>query len=377
MDRYIKAAILEDIGQKFILISGPRQVGKTTFTQSLSDSFQYLNFDIPQDRKMLIQQHFDEQKKILIFDELHKMKKWKLWLKGIFDAKVFKNVIVTGSAKLETFRKSGDSMAGRYFHFHLMPIDLKELKQLEIGNPKDNLGDLLELSGFPEPFLAKSKTRYMRWRKTHLDVIIKEDMLSVESIKRINDLEFLVELLRERVGAPLSFSSLREDLATDDKTIKRWVTSLENSYVLFKVTPFFNSIKYSIKKAAKYYFFDYPRVDDDSLRLENFVALSLLKECLYRNDVLGESYSLHYLQNRQKNEIDFLIVQGKKPVVMIEVKQSDNTPSKNFQYFESQLKKLNQKIKKVQLVKNLKSQFQTQDGLLVRDLANWLSEMEF
>jgi uncharacterized protein len=377
MERYLKMPILEDLGQKFIFISGPRQVGKTTLTQSLCDSFQYLNFDIPQDRKMMLQQHFDLEQKMLVFDELHKMKKWKLWLKGIFDAKKFKNVVVTGSAKLETFRKTGDSMAGRYFHFHLFPFDLKELKQFHVGDPHTNLEELLELSGFPEPFLAKSKARYMRWRKTHLDVIIKEDMLSIETIRRIADLEFLVELLREKVGSPLSFNSLREDLATDDKTIKRWVISLENSYVLFKVTPFFTSIKYSIKKSAKYYFFDFPRVENESTRLENLVALSLFKECHLRNDVLGENYSLHYIQNKQKNEIDFLVVKGKKPIIMIEVKLSDDTPSKNFQYFEAQLKKLNPQLKKVQLVKNLKRQFQTPDEILVRDLAKWLSEMEF
>ncbi|MFP5490392.1 MAG: ATP-binding protein [Bacteriovoracia bacterium] len=377
MKRYLVLALIKDLGHKYILISGPRQVGKTTLTKSLSDSIDYLNYDIPQDKKKIIQRHFDSDKELTIFDELHKMNKWKLYLKGLYDAKDLAKVIVTGSARLNTFRKAGDSLAGRYFHFHLMPLDLKELKQNGFGETKTNLEHLLSLSGFPEPFLAQDVTYYNRWRQTHLDVIIKEDVASLEPLKRIRDLEYLVELMRERVGNPLSYNSLREDLSTDDKTVKRWLTALEESFVFFKILPFSRSIKNGLKKAPKFYFYDIPRAENEGARLENLVALSLYKECLYRNDVLGESYQLFYLRNKQHKEVDFLIVKGKLPIAMIEVKTADDTPSKNFSYFETELLKMNPKLMKIQLVKNLNRQFKAPQEIWVKDLALWLEEMAF
>lgn len=377
MKRYLGLALIKDLGNKYILISGPRQVGKTTLTKSLSDSIDYLNFDIPQDKKKIIQRHFDSDKELTIFDELHKMNKWKLYLKGLYDAKELARVIVTGSARLNTFRKAGDSLAGRYFHFHLMPLDLKELKQNSFGETKSNLEHLLTLSGFPEPFLSQDLTYYNRWRQIHLDVIIKEDVASLEPLKRIRDLEYLVELMRERIGSPLSYNSLREDLSTDDKTVKRWLTALEESFVFFKILPFSKSIKNSLKKSPKFYFYDIPRAENEGARLENLVALSLYKECLYRNDVLGENYQLFYLRNKQHKEVDFMIVKGKLPVAMIEVKTSDDTPSKNFSYFEPELLKMNPNLLKIQLVKDLKKQFKTPQNIWVKDLALWLEEMAF
>ncbi|NDG84331.1 MAG: ATP-binding protein [Proteobacteria bacterium] len=375
MDRRLKKQLKLDLEKKLVMLSGPRQVGKTTLSMSLTKSYEYLNWDRLPDRKKIRAESWDRSKELWIFDEIHKMKNWKQWLKGIVDTERKNRILVTGSAKLETFKKTGDSMAGRYFEQHLMPLDLKELSD-EAGTPRERFDRLFRLSGFPEPYFSGSETFYRRWRKTHLDVIIREDLPEVEAVRRVSDLEFLVELLSDRVASPVSFNSLREDLQTDDKTVKRWADWLEKCYALFRVTPFSKQLKYSTRKAPKFYFFDYPRVKDSGARLENLVALSIYKEILTRNDVEGEDYRLHYLRDKFHHEIDFLVCQGSKPIAMIEVKTSDAEPSPNFAVFYPHLKKLNPSLRQLQLVLELDRPFSTPTGIEVLPLLPWLQGLD-
>lgn len=377
MDRYLLKEIQYTINKKLILISGPRQVGKTTLAKTIGSSLEYLNYDRLSDRKKILKEEWDREKDFLILDEIHKMKKWKLWLKGIYDTEENKKIIVTGTAKLDTLKKVGDSMAGRYFQYQLFPLDLKELRVNNFRTSKENLDQLLSISGFPEPFFSDSMSFYKKWRRSHLDVIIKQDIIGLDLIKRISDLEILIDLLAERAGTLISYNSLREDLNTDDKTVKRWLVALENSYLIFKISPYSKKLKNAIKLISKYYFYDLPRVANEGARLENLVALSLLKETSYRNEVEGEDFALHYLRNKNQQEVDFLVCKNKIPHLMIEVKNSDDSPSKNFLYFEQELLKQNPKIMKVQLVKNLKKEFSTKNGIKICNLENWLEKMDF
>lgn len=373
----LEIEIKKSANKKVILVTGPRQSGKTTLAKLLGSSAEYLNYDRKEDRKKIMDESWDREKEYLILDEIHKMKKWKLWLKGLFDTREGQKIIVTGSARLDTHRKVGDSMAGRYFSYQLFPFDLKELSLAKFGNLDQNFIQLMNYSGFPEPFLENSNSFYKKWKKTHLDVIVREDIIATETIKRISDLEMLIELMKDRIGSTLSYSSLREDLLTDDKSIKRWLLALENSYLFFKITPFSKNIKDSLKKFPKYYFYDVARVVDEGAKLENFVALSLYKEVSLRNDIEGEEYSLHYLRNKQKAEIDFLICLGKKPILMIEVKSSDDKVDSNFASFLPQLKKQNPAISAIQLVLNLKREYSTKDGIKVKSLKKWLELIDF
>lgn len=373
MKRYLTNELKKYAGKKILLVSGPRQVGKTTLSKDLFQNYEYLNFDRLIDKKKLLAEEWNRETDLIIFDEIHKMKKWKQWLKGIYDTEAKKNFLVTGSARLDTHRKVGDSMAGRYFQYRLMPFCLKELEENKYQNPKENLNDLLKLSGFPEPLFNKSEGFYKKWRKSHLDIIVRQDIAEIETIKRITDLEFLIELMKNKVGSILSHNSLREDLVTDDKTIKRWLTIFENSYLLFKITPFSKNIKHSTKKAPKYYFYDFPRIEDMGARIENLVALSLLKEIYYLNDVEGEDYDLHFLRDKDQNEVDFLITKSKKPIIAIEVKTSDVSISSGFKKLTDQLLVNFPELKRVQLVKNLERDFSTKDGVKVLNLEKYLA----
>ncbi|MCK4618872.1 MAG: ATP-binding protein, partial [Desulfobacterales bacterium] len=229
MKRYLTNYILDDLKKKIVLLTGPRQSGKTTLSKMLSSNFDYLNFDNPEHRLGLIERSWDRSRDLIIFDELHKLKNWKSWLKGIYDTEgVPPRIIVTGSAKLDTYRKVGDSLAGRFFQFRLHPFDLKEIKKI---NGPDNiqavLDRLLDTGGFPEPYLEGSTRFYNRWKRSHLDIILKQDLVDIENVQQITSIETLIQLLRKRVGGPVSYNSLARDLQCSDKTVKRWLTILE------------------------------------------------------------------------------------------------------------------------------------------------------
>lgn len=374
MDRYLTKALLKDLNKKILIVTGPRQVGKTTLSKALMRDFDYYNYDNPKDRKKILQNDLDFNSRPLVLDELHKMRQWKRWLKGHYDTRSgHAPLLVTGSARIDTYKKVGDSLAGRFFQFRLFPLDVKELVQISHEDPQKSLESLMELSGFPEPYLSGDVREYKRWRTSHLDIILRQDLLETEALKNIQSIELLVELMTERVGSLVSYNALREDLGTDDKTVKRWCDALENSYVLFKVPPYSKKIQRAISKAPKYYFFDLPRVSNIGARFENLVALSLYKEILYRKDVLGEDYSLYFLRDKNQHEVDFLICHDKRPLVMIEVKVSDNNLDTSFHIFEKGLGT----IPKIILVNKLDRNFSQKSGARVVRASEWLAKMDF
>ncbi len=371
MDRIYHQYINEFIDKKIVLISGPRQSGKTTLSKMGHKKFSYLNFDNLIDRKIIHDLSWDKKIKLVIFDELHKKAKWKQWIKGVYDTNERMNhFIVTGSARLDTFKKVGDSLAGRYFHYRLHPLDIREICLVnKNSNPDEILERILQFGGFPEPYLQNNLRFYNLWKKTHLDIILRQDMVGLEEVKNLKSIELLIELLKERVGTPISYSNLARDLEVSDKTIKQWLQILENMYVIFKLTPYSKNIARSNLKQPKYYFYDVARVNvSEGARFENLVACSLIKEVHFRNDCLGEEWSLHYLSKKGGLEIDFAITHEDKLKMAIEVKLSETIPAKNFNPFLSELTK----VEKIQLVKNIDTEKMYPNGIEIRKAANWL-----
>jgi hypothetical protein len=375
MKRYLEEYIRKDLKRKIVLLTGPRQAGKTTLAKMLSPDFDYFNYDYAEHRMSLLDKSWDRSKDLVIFDELHKLKNWKSWLKGIYDAEsIPPSLMVTGSAKLDVYKKAGDSLAGRFFEFRLHPLDLKEIKSVT-GPDKleEKLDRLLRIGGFPEPFLEGDESYYNRWKRSHLDIILKQDLIDLENVQQITSIETLIQLLRRKIGSPVSYSSLAEDLQCSDKTVKRWLAILETLYVVFKAPPFHRNISRSILKAPKYYFYDTGQAPDDpGMKLENLVACALLKEMHFREDCLGEKWDFYYLRNKDGREIDFLLTKEDKPSLIIEVKWSDAERSSNFSFFEKYLAG----AKKIQIVKEINREKTYPDGVEIRAAQNWLSEMK-
>lgn len=374
--RSIEDQVRKDLKKKMVLIAGPRQCGKTTLAENLSKNAEYLNYDILDDRSLILQRKWDRDKDLIIFDELHKMPKWKAWLKGIYDKEKNKPpVLVTGSARLNAFKKAGDSLAGRHFYFRLHPFDMKELTQINFRLSEEEIfSRLMSVGGYPEPFLTGEESEYRRWRQTHLDIIIRQDLADFEQIKDIKSLEVLIQILRNKVGSGISVNALATDVQKDPKTVLRWLGILEDLFVIFKVTPYSKDIARSVKKEPKFYFYDTGFVlGDTSQKLENLVACALLKECHYLTDVKGMPHTLHLLKVKGGREIDFVMVPEEKSeqATMVEVKWGDDEVSRNFKLFEGVFKN----VRRVQLVQELKREYVSADGVQVRKASSWLRHL--
>jgi predicted AAA+ superfamily ATPase len=358
MRRYLENLIKKDLKEKIVILSGPRQVGKTTLSKQLIPSYMYLNYDSTADRKIIKNEEWTRDVDLVIFDELHKMKNWKSWIKGIYDTEeIPPGLLVTGSARIETYRKGGDSLAGRFFSYRLHPLTVKEIFSFLNESPKNALDKLIKFGGFPEPYLKNNETFAKRWRRTHIDTIIREDLLDLEKVRDIKSIEILIDLLRERVGSSTSYSSLATDLQVSVHTVKHWLQILENLYVIFPVRPYHKNIARSILKEPKYYLYDVGAVIGDfGAKLENVVALALLRDLHLLEDTTGSKVALHYIKDKEKNEVDFLIIIDNKPSLLIEVKVSDDTFSKSLYRFHQFLKD----AEPIQLVNNLTRKKSTQ-----------------
>lgn len=371
LKRYLEDQIKTDLDKKIVLLSGPRQVGKTTMSQDLFSEYQYLNYDLVEHTKILLKKEWDRDVRLLIFDEIHKMSKWKSWLKGIYDVEgVRPRILVTGSARLETFTNVGDSLAGRFFSFRLHPFDLKEVisSSKTSVDEREVIDSIINYSGFPEPFLANDKKFYNRWQKSHLDVILREDFLGMLNVKDLSKLRLLIDLLRDRVGSPVSFSSLANDLQTSHHTVKSWLELLERLYIIFRVSPYSKNIARSILKEPKYYFYNSAFVrGDEGVKFENLVACALIKEVHGQTDLNGLEAGLYYLRNKSGHEIDFL-TQVDNEFSMIEVKNRDNSISKNFEKFTKYFSEVN----KIQLVNYLDQKKSNFEGVKVEKATEWL-----
>ncbi len=330
MRRYLEEFIIRDMKEKIILLSGARQVGKTTMARQLVDSYAYLNYDSSSDRRLIVSEEWSRDVDLVVFDELHKMRDWKSWVKGVYDTEgISPALLVTGSARLDTYRKGGDSLAGRFFSFRLHPLSVKEICRFPGEEPDTALDTILRFGGFPEPYLKKDETFARRWRRTHTDIVIREDLLDLERVRDIKSIEILIDLLRARVGSLTSYSSLANDLQVSVHTVKHWLQILENLYIIFPVRPYHRDISRSILKTSKYYLYDTGEVQGGpGPRLENTVACALMKEIHFIEDTTGRRGGLFFLRDKEKREVDFLVVIDGRPVMMVEVKKGDDTFSR-------------------------------------------------
>lgn len=348
--------ISNDLTEKMVFIGGPRQVGKTTLSHQIGEkkyrNYSYLNWDNNQDKDKIINSKFDSEAKLLIFDEIHKYGKWKNYIKGEYDKNKIKyDILVTGSARLDIYRKGGDSLMGRYHYYRLHPFSLAEVANIEnkikVGkelvfsnqkNLREIFDDLLIYGGFPEPFLKKSMRTLRRFHKERQSRLIKEDIRDVELIRDLSALEILAKILPDKVASLFSLNSLSGDLQVTHKTVSLWVDILERFYYHYRIYPFTASTIKSLRKEPKIYLWDWSQVQNKGSRLENIVGSHLLKFVHILQDTEGYNVELKYLRDIEGREVDFLIIIDNKPWFVVEVKSSEQKVSKHLNYFNKKMK---------------------------------------
>lgn len=375
MKRYLSDAILSDLGRKMVLLTGPRQVGKTTLAKELIASYsrpQYLNWDVAGDRRILVGQNWSPRADLLILDEIHKMPDWKGYLKGVFDGRAEgQAILVTGSARMETFRQSGESLAGRYFRARLHPFSVREWVELTDARPDEALDRLIERGGLPEPFLADDEVQAERWRQQYFTDLVREDVLEFSRVQEIRAMRILVELLRGRVGAPLSIASLSRDIQVAPTTVAKYLDILEALYVVFLVRPFHRNVARAILKEPKVYFFDTGYVrGDNGIKWENACAAMLLKHVHFLQDVMGRDVGLNYLRTKDGAEVDFVLCEGGTPSHLIECKHADNRPTSSLVKFAG----LFPESRSIQLVRELRQEEYRRPVSVLKG-ADWLAEL--
>ena len=331
--RYLRDAIADDLKSKMVFIGGPRQVGKTSLARSLLGvSAVELNFDVAAQRAAILKRELPPVD-TWFFDEIHKFKGWRNYLKGLYDQfGQRRRILVTGSARLDLYRYGGDSLQGRYFHFRLHPLSVAEL-----GGGHDALTDLLAYGGFPEPFLRGTDRFSRRWSLTYRERLVREEVTGLEVVSDLAKLELLAMSLPGRVGSPLSLNSLREDLQVTHPTVSRWVDILERLYGIFRIAPFGAPLLRAVKKERKHYHYDWSIVPEAGARFENMVASHLLKWVEYQIDVEGRAMELRYYRDHDGREVDFVIAENARPISFIECKLGDAPVSPALKYLHARV----------------------------------------
>lgn len=349
--------------KSMIFLAGPRQVGKTTLAQIISRSFKnnlYFSWDIAQHRTRLIEnptffeavERKDSSTPLIVFDEIHKYKDWKNYLKGIYDQFHDRyQFLISGSGRLDIYQKGGDSLAGRYFLFHLWPFTIAELGKRNVkineflNDPlqismrgkselKKIWSQLSELSGFPAPYLSNRLTSYRRWSNNYSLQLIREDIRDLTGIKAVGDVETLYFLLPSKVGSPLSVPSLAGDLQVAYNSVRSWLSAFERFFLVFSISPWTRKIARAIQKERKVYLWDAPLIKEPAARFENMVAMELWRAVTVWNDMGYGRFSLHFIKNKEQQEVDFLIANEREPFLLIEAKLSDIQPSAELKKFQ-------------------------------------------
>ena len=374
LSRYIKNAVNEDLESRMVFVGGPRQVGKTTFslqflTEPETNHPAYLNWDNVLTRSSLMKGELPPNQNFIVLDEIHKYARWRNLVKGFYDTNKSKiSFIITGSARLDYYRKGGDSLQGRYHYYRLHPFSLMELNSKATGN---DFKDLLKFGGFPEPFLGGSEVEAKRWSREYRNRLINEEITNLENVSDLGNLELLSLRLPQLVGSPLSINSIREDLQVSHKRVSKWLNILERTYAIFRISPFGSSKLRAVKKEQKHYHYDWSLIPDLPLRFENMVAMHLLKWVHFEQDTKGRDLELKYFRDVDGREVDFVITENMNPIYLIEAKWKDAEIPKGLKY----LKKRFPNVKAYQISATGKKDYITLDGIRVLPSLKFLSTL--
>ena len=329
--RYLAAQVDRDLERKMVFLAGPRQVGKTTLARSLPGARRgYLNWDAEEDRERILRRQLPAAD-LWVFDEIHKYRAWRGFLKGLYDTRrEDQRILVTGSGRLEWFGFGGDSLQGRYHLLRLHPFSVAEAGI----DDAVGLSELLRLGGFPEPFLGGGDIEARRWSRQYRIRLIEGEVASLTAIRDLGRLEEMMLRLPALVGAPLSVNALREDLQVAHKTVAAWLDAIERLYAIFRILPFGAPRIRAVKKERKHYHFDWSVISEPGARFENLVACHLLKWAHYQQDVQGRDVELRFFRDVDRREVDFVVVENRRPVLLVECKLSDREIDRGLRYLK-------------------------------------------
>ena len=370
----------EWLGGTMLFIAGPRQCGKTSlarkFLEEKGCSSLYYNWDLEKVRRWYREDpdffvkdasRLPMKKPYVVLDEIYKLSRWKNILKGIYDEyQHMIKIIVTGSARLDLLRRGGDSLVGRYTLAHLFPFSLREwagsinkkpLSWLhqdgdwhnmaqsldeKLGNSPRVSNDLVEsyfkFGPFPAPLLSGSEKRSRKWHRDYATLLVREDLRDLSSIRELDRISHLVELLPDRVGSPLSLRSLAEDIQANHSTVKNWLEALHRLYLIWPLRPYYGKLHRVLRKEPKWYFLDWTFAGRESSQFENMIASALYRFVTSLNDQGWPDVKLHFVRTYDKKEIDFILTLDKKPILAIESKLGEKK-------FPAQLRRFRQSVK--------------------------------
>lgn len=339
-ERYITASVRSDLREKMVFVSGPRQVGKTTMALQIlgrgEEDAAYFDWDDAGDQVRIIKQEFPAGRKLLVFDEIHKYRRWRNWLKGLYDkTRSKRRYLVTGSARLDLYRRGGDALTGRYHSYRLHPFSLREMDR---GGGSQVTETLMRFGGFPEPLFAQSERRWRRWQVERARQVLRDDLRDLERVEEVVLVTRLAERIPDLIGSPLSVNALREDLQVAHQTVQNWLNILERLFVLFRIAPFGDPRIRAVKKEMKAYLWDWSAVPDTGNRFENLVACQLLKYCHFLEDVEGYPMELRYIRDTDRREVDFVVIKEGRPLFAVECKLSDAVVPSAIPYFAERLR---------------------------------------
>jgi hypothetical protein len=339
-----------------VFLAGPRQVGKTTLARQALEagcSDLYYSWDRRDDRREILAARWPADGGIVVLDELHKFRHWKRWIKGEYDRQGERTrFLVTGSARLDVYRRGGDSLQGRYHHYRLHPFTVAELERTPVANapappgpieigrtdPRGALDRIERFGGFPEPCLALSERTLRRWHKERVERVFREDVRDLERIRDLSSMELFADLLPRRAGSPLSLNPLREDLEVSHKALVLWIDVLDRLYFTFRIRPYATKLVRGLRKRPKLFLWDSSVVPDPGARFENVVALHLLKLCHLLQDRDGWRCELYYLRDADGREVDFLVAVDRKPWFAVEAKLSAEDVDPSLLYYRDRLR---------------------------------------
>ncbi|MCA8973359.1 MAG: ATP-binding protein, partial [Planctomycetes bacterium] len=289
LPRSLTAALHRHLAElrQMAFVVGPRQVGKTSATRTLVDEQHYLNWDDEDDRALITSgptaiathvglEELHAEPVVLVLDELHKYRRWRTILKGLFDRHAAAlRIVVTGSSRLDFYRKGGDSLMGRYFVYRLHPLSVGELLDASaseelLRQPRSiDAGTwerLYSFGGFPEPYLRADRRFSLRWQRLRIEQLVRGDVRDLTRIQDVDQLALLTRVLASHSGSAVNYSNLANEVRTSVDTVRRWIDALESLYHGFVVRPWHRNVARSLRKEPKWYLRDWSAIEDPGAR---------------------------------------------------------------------------------------------------------------